>query len=291
VSLFGIDGLEPAATAPTRTYRYGPHPAQAADLYLPPLPADRPVPVAVLVHGGYWRAWYDRSQSGLLVDDLVAHGWAVWNLDYRAVGTGPSDGGGWPRTHEDVAAAADLLVEALHDNGLGRDFTVSRVVVVGHSAGGALALWLAARHRLPAGAPGGRPVLRPDAVVAQAAVCDLAAAATERLGDGAVLDLMGGAAPADNPLGYAVADPSALLPLDVPVLLVTGDADDTVPHRQSVGFAATALAAGDQVTLHVEPGADHFDHLRPGTATWRATRQWMEAELPESHIPQDVDEM
>ncbi len=276
MTLFGIDGLTVGATAPTRTYPYGPHPAQVADLYLPAGPAgagrrpqSRPRAVAVLVHGGYWRARYDRTLSGLLVDDLLAHGWAVWNVDYRAVGEGPSDGGGWPRTFEDVAAACDLLPDVLTD--------ALPVVLVGHSAGGALALWLAARHRLPFGAPGARPRLRPHAVVAQAAVCDLVTGAHDRLGSGAVRDLMGGADPADNPLAYATANPSALLPLGVPVLVVTGDADDAVPHTQSLAFTDAARAAGDAVTLHVEPGADHFVHLRPGTPAWRVTRAWMQA--------------
>jgi pimeloyl-ACP methyl ester carboxylesterase len=112
-------------------------------------------------------------------------------------------------------------------------------------------------------------------VVAQAAVCDLVTGARDGLGAGAVLDLMGGAAPDDNPLAYAVANPTALLPLGVPMLVVTGDADDDVPHSQSLAFVDAARAVGDAVTLHVEPGADHFDHLRPDTATWHATRTWM----------------
>lgn len=292
MTLFGIEGLAPATTAPAWTVAYGEHRAQVVDVHVPdgargPDGAGGPdgadgargpdgaCGVAMLVHGGYWRARYDRGLQGLLVDDLVADGWVVANLDYRGVGAGPTDGGGWPRTYEDVAAAADAAADTLRDNGFG-DLPV---VVAGHSAGGALALWLAGRRRLPRGAPGAGPRLRPDAVVAQAAVCDLAAAARERHGDGAVLDLMGGAGPADNPLAYATADPAALLPLRVPLLVVTGDADDAVPHSASLAFAAAARAAGDDVTLHVEPGAGHFDHLRPGSAVWGATRRWMRARL------------
>ncbi|MBI4944717.1 MAG: alpha/beta hydrolase [Actinobacteria bacterium] len=278
--LFGIEGLAPGAAQPVQSYTYGDRPAQVCDLYLPgAAPGDgagtvAPHRVAVLVHGGYWRARYDRSLSGMLVDDLLAAGWAVWSIDYRAVGSeGPSSGGGWPRTYEDVAAAADLLADAAAGHALDLD----RVVLVGHSAGGALALWLAGRHRLPAGAPGGPPRWRPAAVVAQAAVADLVVAAEERYGDGAVLALMGGAGPRDNPLAYATANPTALLPLGVPTLVVTGDADDAVPHTASLAYAAAATAAGDDVTLRVDAGADHFVHLLPGTPTWRATRQWMQA--------------
>jgi acetyl esterase/lipase len=272
VTLFGIDGLAPGTSPVTWTVAYGDHPAQVVDVHVPDGAARG---VAVLVHGGYWRARYDRGLQGMLVDDLVAHGWVVANLDYRAVGEGLSGGGGWPRTYEDVAAAADTAADTLRDNGFGD----RPVVVAGHSAGGALALWLAGRHRLPRGAPGGRPRLRPDAVVAQAGVCDLVTAARERYGAGAVLDLMGGAGPGDNPLAYATADPTALLPLGVPVLVVTGDADDAVPHTASLAFAAAAGAAGDDVTLHVEPGADHFAHLLPDTPVWRTTREWMQARL------------
>jgi acetyl esterase/lipase len=282
--LFGIEGLAPGTADPVQSYTYGDHPAQVCDLYLPERLSDAASGggagtaashrVAVLVHGGYWRARYDRSLSGMLVDDLLAAGWAVWSLDYRAVGAeGPSSGGGWPRTYEDVAAAADLLTDAAAEHPLDLD----RVVLVGHSAGGALALWLAGRHRLPAGAPGGPPRWRPSAVVAQAAVADLVVAADERYGDGAVLALMGGAGPRDNPLAYATADPTALLPLGVPTLVVTGDADDAVPHAASLGYAEAATAAGDDVTLRVDAGADHFVHLLPDTPTWRATRQWMQA--------------
>jgi acetyl esterase/lipase len=255
-----------------RRFRYGPHPAQAADLHLPDgVPAREVTASAVLVHGGFWRAVYDRCQSEPLAADLVGRGWAVWNVDYRAVGTGPSDGGGWPRTFEDVAAAADLFAEVAAERGL-----PATPVVVGHSAGGALALWLAGRHRLPPGAPGASPTLRPAAVVAQAAVCDLIAAAADRLGAGAVQDLMNGNGPADRPDAYATANPAALLPLGVPTLVVTGDADDVVPQRFSITYAAAARAAGDSVRLHVEPGADHFVHTDPASATWRVTREWME---------------
>src|SRR5881275_1113766 len=99
----------PAVTAFTHQiteHRYGDAPAQVCELHLP---AGRPRAVAVLVHGGFWRARYDRSQEHEVAADLVARGWAVWNIDYRGVGEGAASGGGWPRTFEDVAAAVDLL--------------------------------------------------------------------------------------------------------------------------------------------------------------------------------------
>ncbi len=252
---------------PTRAYRYGDHPAQVADLHLPgPVPS--PLGVAVLVHGGFWRARYDRSLEHRVAADLVGSGWAVWNLDYRGVDrtvAGP-DGGGWPTTYQDVADAADLLVDAAPEHAL----ELNRVVAIGHSAGGALALWLAGRN--PAdGGPGVPPRLRVHAVVAQAGVCDLGAAHRAGLGDGAVRDLFGGA-PVDARL---LADPITRVPLGVPTLLVTGGGDDVVPGSLSLGYSQAARAAGDTVDVWRDPDAGHLDHLDPGSAAWTAVRAWL----------------
>jgi acetyl esterase/lipase len=196
-----------------------------------------------------------------------AQGWAVWNVDYRGVGAG----GGWPATLQDVAAAVDLLADVGPDAGVSLD----RVAVVGHSAGGHLALWTAARHRLPGGVPGARPRIRPSAVVAQAAVTDLAAAARGRIGDDAVRGLLG-AGPDDDPELYALTSPVELLPLGVPLLLVTGDADDRVPPEQSASAARAARAAGDEVTLAVVPGEGHSEHLDPSSGVWSVAAAWLD---------------
>ena len=252
------------------TYRYGPASAQAADLFVPDAPEGTVRGVVTLLHGGFWRARYDRGQSVPLALDLVAAGWAVWNVDYRGVDptvTGAARAG-WPYTYQDVATAADLLVDVAAHRGL----TLTRTVAVGHSAGGALALWLA--HRSLAGDPWSqREPLRLSGVVAQGAVCDLAAADRDHLGDGAVRDLFDGGPP--DP----AADPAAHLPLRVPILLVTGERDDVVPPSQPAGFAARARAAGDDVTEWRDPTAGHFEHLDPTSACWHAVRDWL-AGLP-----------
>ena len=264
----------PPPPAPPVEHRYGPAPAQVCELHRP---AGPPRAVAVLVHGGFWRARYDRSLMHPLAADLVARGWAVWNMDYRAVGEGVSAGGGWPATFEDVAAAVDLLADVSVEEG--PDLPLDRVAVAGHSAGGQLALWIAGRHRLPAGAPGADPRVRPVAAVAQAGVVALADAARTGVGNGAVVDLLG-ATPDADPQRYALTDPVALVPLGVPVLAVTGEVDESVPARLSASWAAAARAAGDDVTLHVEPGEDHMAHTDPASRVWAVARAFLSARVP-----------
>ena len=274
----GRDDEEAAVAGPAQQYRYGEAEAQVADLWLPEgaAPGRTPTRTAVLVHGGYWQPGYDRSLEDPLLPDLLGAGWAVWNVDYRATGV---DGGGWPGTFQDVAAAVDLLAQAASEHGLGLD----RTAFVGYSAGGHLALWAAARGHLPEGAPGAVPAggsaVLPTALVAQAAVADLVAGNRRQLGGGAVAGLLGGRA-ADVPERYAVADPVQLVPFGVPLLVITGDADTNVPPSQSQALADAARAAGDDVEHVVVPGEDHFAHLDPASRCWAATREWLDARLP-----------
>jgi acetyl esterase/lipase len=221
----------------------------------------------VLVHGGYWRARYDLRLEDDLVDDLPGRGWAVWNLEYRRLGW--LSRGGWPATFEDVAAGIDLLgtLEVRLD--------LARVVVIGHSAGGQLALWAAARRGLPAGAPGAEPAVRPAGAVAQAGVVDLREAARLGLSTGAAVNLLGGP-PGRVPRRYDLASPIERLPMGVPQLLVHGDADDSVPIELSRRYAARAAEGGDPCELVELPGCGHFEHLDPGSHAWRVVREWLE---------------
>jgi acetyl esterase/lipase len=177
------------------------------------------------------------------------------------------EGGGWPGTFEDAASAADAVVRMA-------ELDAARVVTVGHSAGGQLALWLAARHRIPDGQPGATPLLRPRGAIAQAGVADLERGAADGLGAGACAAVLGGA-PTDVPERYAVASPAALLPLGVPQLLVHGADDDIVPPDHSRAYALAARAAGDDVHLIEAAGADHFDVIEPADETWSTTCRWL----------------
>jgi acetyl esterase/lipase len=249
---------------PAPVVRYGEHPDQVANLHLPAADGG-PWPVAVVVHGGFWRERWDRTTTTPLALDLAARGVAAWNVEYRRVG---QDGGGWPGTLEDVAAAVDHLaaIDAVD---------AERVAAVGHSAGGQLALWLAARDRLPSGAPGSVPRVRVRGAVALAGVADLALGHAQALGGGACAAFLGGG-PEDVPDRYAAASPAALLPLHVPVGLVHGGVDDVVPPEQSRAYAAAARAAGDDVELVELAGAGHFDVVDPRHEAWVAARALLE---------------
>jgi acetyl esterase/lipase len=228
---------------------------------------DPPWPVAVLIHGGYWRARYDLRLQDRLVPDLAGRGCAVWNLEYRRLGW--RSRGGWPATFEDVAAGID------HLGRLDAPLDLARVVVIGHSAGGQLALWAAARRGLPAGAPGAEPAVRPTAAVAQAGLVDLREAARLDLPRGAARSLLGGP-PGKLPRRYDMASPIERLPLGVPQLLVHGDADDSVPVELSRRYAERAREAGDPCALVELPGCGHFEHLDPSSHAWRVVTDWLE---------------
>jgi len=201
-----------------------------------------------------------------LVADLLRRGWATWNIEYRRVG----EGGGWPATFVDVADAIDHLRE------LPAPLDLDAVSLLGHSAGGHLALWAAARRHLPEAAPGAGPAIEPRAVIGQAAVCDLAGAYRMWRG-GAVRSLMGGS-PGELPERYALSDPLALAPPPAPVLLVHGVADATVSVQLSRSYARRGEQLGAAVELvEIEGSAGgHRAHIDPRGSAWSTAAQWLE---------------
>lgn len=231
--------------------RYGDDPSQIVELTRPAVGGD--VPVGVVIHGGFWRAAYDLSLGRPLAASLVDHGWAAWNVEYRRVG----NGGGYPQTLDDIGAAIDALADV---EGIDR----SRVVTIGHSAGGHLATWAASRED---------PVVDVTAVVAQAGVLDLRRAAADHLGGDATQGFLGGG-PVEVSDAYAIADPTAHLPLGVPVLCVHGHDDDIVPIGQSEDFVTAATAAGDDARLVAVDG-DHFVVLDPASDAWAAVLDFL----------------
>lgn len=195
--------------------------------------------------------------------DLAASGLAAWNLEYRRIG----GAGGWPATFEDVAAGIDALAAMP-----GLDLT--RVTSIGHSAGGHLAMWAAARPGLPAGAPGAAPGVVLTAAVALAGVLDLAGADRLGIGGRAVSQLLGGGAD-EVPDRYRLASPLERLPLGVPQLLVHGGRDGHVPAGVSERYADAARTVGDHVDLSVLAGAGHMELIDPRSPGWAVVRKWV----------------
>jgi acetyl esterase/lipase len=249
------------AAPPTARIAYGTGPQQFGELWVPRGPG--PHPVAVIVHGGCWQKEYGEDHIRPVCAAVAEMGVAAWCLEYRRVG---DEGGGWPGTLEDVARGADHLRRIAPAHGL----DLGRVVAVGHSAGGHLALWLAARPRLPESDPRrGKDPLRLRGVVGLAPIPDLARGAKARVCGTAVEDLLGGS-PEAQPARYAAASPFALLPLGVRQELVHGRADRIVPVSLSEDYVAAARAKGDAATLTPVDGAGHFDVIAPGSRAWLA---------------------
>lgn len=258
--------LTRAAPPPLFTVAYGNVPDQVADVWLPPGRSagdgEGSVPLVVVVHGGFWRAEYDRTHARPQCAGLAAAGYAVAAVEYRRTGAG----GGWPATFDDVALALDTVPALVAAAAPAVDAT--RVVQVGHSAGAHLAVWAASRHRLPAtsrwAVRADEERVRPVGVVSLAGVLDLGAAADLRLDGGAARELLGGG-PADQPDRYAVTDPMRLVPPDAPVVLLHGAEDRQVPPELSRRYAAATGA-----TLRELPRVEHFGLIDPASAAWPA---------------------
>lgn len=258
---------------------YGPESQQFGELSLPL--GNGPHPVVLLIHGGFWRAPYDLSLMTGLAQNLTRQGIAVWNIEYRRIG---DSGGAWPGTFQDVACAADYLASIAPTYAL----DMSRVVAVGHSAGGHLALWLAARHRLAQDSPLYQPSPLPlQGVVSLAGVCDLAKAWQLNLDQGAVAELLG-AGPDQAAERYADASPIALLPLGVPQVLIHGDTDDRVPLSISRAYADKASRAGDSVRFIELPNTDHFVLIDADAQVWTRTQSEIQSLLAIHSLDDDT---
>ena len=252
---------------PTASIPYGEESMQLVDLWLPA--GTGPHPTVLMVHGGCWQTEIaDRRIMNWIAEDLRRRGIAVWNIDYRGV---DREGGGYPGTFLDAAAAADALrVHAPRYN-----LDISPLVATGHSAGGHLALWLAARPRLPAGSPLRTPnPIRIDSVVSLGGLPDLEQAARPP-GSGCGTEVIG------KLTGGKFADTSVprLAPLGIPQVLVNGMQDRIIPTAYAEGYAGPMRASGDRVKVRMIDNTGHVELIAPETAAWAAAVEEIERAL------------
>lgn len=240
---------------------YGPAPAQVVDLFLPK--GRGPHPVVILIHGGCYLAEYQGlAQTSGIAADLAARGFAVWNVDYRKLG---ESGAGYPGTFLDIADAVDRLGAEVRARHLNTD----RVVALGHSAGGHLALWAAARHRLPRSSPLWRSdPLRIRSVVSLGGIGDLE-------GQGAIFARACGPESiprivdtASRLQPFADTSPAELLPTGTRSIMISGEHDHVMPPQTGRAFVETVRGRGDFGEAVAIPGAGHFDVVIPTTTAW-----------------------
>lgn len=240
---------------------YGTAPAQVAELFLPKGRGRHPV--VVLIHGGCYLAEYEGlPQTSGMAADLARRGYAVWNVEYRKLG---EPGAGYPGTFLDIADAVDRLRAEAPKHSL----DLRRVVAVGHSAGGHLALWAASRAKLPRTSLLWRAdPLKIAAVVSLGGIGDLE-------GQGHIFAGACGPEPiprviglAERPDAYADTSPAELLPTGVRVSMISGDLDHVMPPATGRDYADRVRRAGDPAEAVAIPGASHFDVVIPTTEAW-----------------------
>jgi acetyl esterase/lipase len=252
--------------------QYGAGPYQFGDLWIPETKSRSLLPLVVFYHGGWWKSKYDLGYAGYLCAALKKEGIASWSVEYRRVG---QTGGGWPATFQDAAAGCDFAASLAKSYPL----DLSRVIAMGHSAGGHLAFWVAGRHHIDPHSE----IYQPRPQVPLHGIVSLAGAVDLRL----TIDLSGyftfahdkqevyalmGGSPLDLPDRYKAGNPGDLLPFNVPQLLLQGTADDQIPAALPPRWADMSRGQGDTVTVNMISSANHFDLLDPDSRAWGTVR-------------------
>ena len=248
---------------------YGPDPSQFGDLWIPAIKRRGRFPGVVFFHGGWWKSEYDLGYAGGVCAALKREGIATWSVEYRRVGV---SGGGWPMTFLDAAAGFDFVETLAKAYPIDR----SRILTMGHSAGGHLAFWIAGRHHIDRGS---EVFLRQPKLILRGAI-SLAGAVDLRL----TIDLSGnsifahdrdevcalmGGQPEERPGRYKTGNPGDLLPFQVPQILFQGTADDQIPPELPGRWAEMSRRLGSEATVKMIPLADHFDVVDPTSDAWK----------------------
>lgn len=249
--------------APDKQIVYGAAPSQFVELFRPA--GKGPFPVVVLIHGGCWSVQYGGiTQMRNMAGDLAAQGIAVWSVEYRRY---DEPGGGYPGTYQDVATAVDRLMQEAAASQL----DLSRVVAVGHSAGGHLAQWAASRHKLPSWSPAWvkEPLAIPQ-VISLGGLADLRLQATliksscER-----DTEQLAGKPSAARPDVFLDTSPAEMLPAKIHTVLIHGEHDNVSPLSTGEAYAQRARAAGDTASVVLLPGGSHFDEVAATSPSWK----------------------
>jgi acetyl esterase/lipase len=243
------------------TEKYGSDPSQEGDLFIP---NEKPLAALCLFHGGFWSMPYGREQLTPVALDLARKGFMVWNIGYRRIGAG----GGWPGTFDDVVSSISHL-ETLSKKY--EQFDLSKIVVIGHSAGGQLAIWAGKRYgKMNNNTPG----IKVNQVIGLAPVVDLKKTFKDKLGNNSVFHLLGGS-PEDHPERYDSADPMKLFPLEVPQLVIHGNADEDLPVQWSRDYFNFAHAGGENIEYVEIDNGGHMDYLDPDSKAISILQEWL----------------
>jgi acetyl esterase/lipase len=257
-----LDGREP-----DQRIAYGATPSQFVELFLPA--GAGPHPVVVLFHGGCWTVDFGGiRQMRNMCTALAAQGIAVWNVEYRRY---DEVGGGYPGMYQDVATAVDLL--RAHAAPAQANLDLSRIVAVGHSAGGHLAQWAASRHKLPewSAAWAANPLALP-AVISLGGLADLRneagliCSSCER-----TTPQLAGEPSVERPDVFLDTSPAEMLPAGVRTILIHGELDEISPLATGERYAARARQAGDVAEVLVLPNASHYDEVSADSPAWAIT--------------------
>ncbi len=250
-------GWRPERMADARIVYGERNPLQFADLRLPSSPPPPGgYPVIVFIHGGAWLAEWSKDHTEPFAEALTAHGFAIWDLEFRRIG---NRGGAYPGTFEDIADGTDYLRTVAETYPLNLD----QVIASGHSSGGHLALWLGGRHRLPESSPLYRADPLPLAgIVSIAGVNDLEVSL--QLGNRTdVLTLVGVDSLESAAARFAETNPARLRPFGIPQVLMIGDRDSEWRLDMTKRDADHASASGDATKHVIVPGANHMDVIDP----------------------------